>query len=299
MRTILVDDEPVILEEIRAILEEDRNVEIVGSYTEPLAAVEEISVTKPDWAFLDIEMAGMSGIELAEELLTINPDIGVLFITAYNHYATEAFAVNAIDYILKPVRPERLKKAVDKLLRNPAVKPEQRDVCCRIRSMGSFEVIGGNASVKWNRSKTKELLAYLLQNEGRWIAKYKLCEELWPEHEPGKVLAHLQTSVWALRKSLKEAGCSQIKIEFAGDRYILRLSDIDVRWDLREFERQYEIFEESGSLEAARKGTQSYGGEYLEGEDWPWAVVVREEYTLKYNELPKETKPHSRRKRTQ
>ncbi len=82
MRTILVDDEPVILEEIKAMLEENRNIEIVGAYTEPLEAIHEISVTKPDWAFLDIEMAGMSGIELAEKLSAINPDMEVRFFKA-------------------------------------------------------------------------------------------------------------------------------------------------------------------------------------------------------------------------
>ena len=296
MRTILVDDEPVILEEIKAMLEENRNIEIVGAYTEPLEAIHEISVTKPDWAFLDIEMAGMSGIELAEKLSAINPDMDVLFITAYNHYAAEAFEVNAIDYLLKPLRPERLNKAIDRLLKNRKNKPESPDISCKIRCFGSFEVIVGNNPIKWSRSKTKELLAYLLQHEGRRLEKYRLCDALWPEHDPDKVLAYLQTSVWTLRKSLKEAGCTQVKIEFAGDRYILRLSAVD--WDLGEFERQYKMFIQSGSLEAAKKAIQCHSGDYLEGEDWLWADIPRERYTLKYNELSKEIRPVNGRKGT-
>jgi len=295
MRAILVDDEPVILEELKLMLENNENIEVVGAYTDPLEVLRELSVTKPDCAFLDIEIVGLSGIELAEKLSAINPDIEVLFVTAYNHYAAQAFDVNAIDYILKPVRSERINKVVDKLLKNRLNKPESHDTSCYIRCFGSFEVIVGNNPIKWNRSKTKELFAYLLQYEGRWLSKYMICDELWPEHEPNKALAYLQTLVWALRKSLKEAGCTQVKIEFAGGRYILRLSDVD--WDLREFERQYEVFIESGSLEAAKKSVQCYGGEYLEGEDWLWAVSACEKYTLKYNELPKETKLDSGRKR--
>lgn len=293
MRTILVDDEPVILEEIKAMLEENRDVEIVGTYTEPLVALKEISLRKPDTAFLDIEMSGISGIEFAEQLLALNPDIQILFITAFNHYAAQAFDVNAIDYILKPVRPERMNKAVDKLLKNNKYKPESHDTCCRIRSFGGFEVRVGNNTIKWNRSKTKELLAYLLQHEGRLLAKYKLCDELWPELEPDKALAHLQTSVWTLRKSLKEAGCTQLRVEYSNDKYIIRVSDVD--WDLREFERLSEIFSKSGSLETAKNAVQCYSGEYLECEDWSWAAVAREKYTLKYNELPKVMNPDNGR----
>jgi two-component SAPR family response regulator len=87
MRTILVEDEPDILEEIKAMVEKYGDVEIVGIYTEPLEAIKQVSVTKPDWALLNIEMAGMSGIELAERLLVLNLEIKVLFITAYNYYA--------------------------------------------------------------------------------------------------------------------------------------------------------------------------------------------------------------------
>ena len=296
MRIILIDDEPFALEEIKEILDKNGKIEVVGTYTEPLKSFQEVSVTNPDWAFLDIEMAGMSEIELVEKLLAINSTIEVLFITTHNYYSSQAFDVNAIDYILEPLRTERINKAVDKLLKNSNVRYGSHDTSCKIRFFGGFEVIVGNNPIRWNRSKTKELLSYLLQYEGQWLDKYKLCDELWPKYEPDKALAYLHTTIWALRKNLKEAGCTQIKLEFACDKYILRLGDVN--WDLREFERYYKMFIQSGSLESAKMTVQCYRGEYLEGEDWPWADITRESYTLRYNELPKGTKFVSGRKRT-
>jgi len=87
-----------------------------------------------------------------------------------------------------------------------------------------------------------------------------------------------------------------MKVEFAGDRFILRRSNAD--WDLRQFEKQYQIFIQSYSLEAAKKAVQCYSGEYLEGEDWLWTDIPRVSYILRFNELPKEVKSDSRRKGT-
>lgn len=283
IRAILVDDEPIVLEELKLMLVDNKNIVVKGSYTDPFAALQELSETKPDCAFLDIEMAGMTGIELAEKLGQINPDIEVMFVTAYNHYAAQAFDVNAIDYVLKPIRPERINKAVEKLIMKVKNKPEVQSDSCKIRCFGCFEVFAGSHTVKWSRSKSKELLAYLLQHEGKWLTKYKLCDEQWAAYEPEQALAYLQTAVYALRKSLKEIGRTEIKIEYADNRYILRVDNAD--WDVRQFDKAYEIFIQSGSVEAAQNALKCYRGEYLEGEDWLWSDIVRESYIRKYNEL--------------
>ena len=80
IRTILVDDEPIILEELKRMFENHEKVIIVGAYTDPLKVLQELSVTRPDCAFLDIEIFDLNGIELAEKLLEKNPDIKVLSI---------------------------------------------------------------------------------------------------------------------------------------------------------------------------------------------------------------------------
>lgn len=283
MRIILVDDEPAIVEDLKFMLTSKANVEVVSAYTEPLMALKEFSCLKPDCAFLDIEMAGFNGIELAEKMMQINPDLEVVFVTAYNHYAAQAFDVNAIDYLLKPIRPERLEKTMSKLMaRSPSLLSEGRE---SIRCFGALEVLSGDRRIKWTRSKSKEIFAYLLQNEGKWISKYKLCDEQWPEYGPDQALAYLQTSIYALRKSLREIGFNGIKIEYADDRYQLKIHQVS--WDVRAFEENTEKFLKTGALEAAQKALEIYRGDYLEGEDWIWSEINRAYYARKYEELEK------------
>ena len=283
MRTVLVDDEPVILEELKLMLENNENIEVVGAYTDPLKVLHELSVTRPDCAFLDIEMVGFSGIELAEKLSEKNPQIEVLFVTAYNHYATQAFEVNAIDYILKPVRPERLAKSLDKIYKKRKLEKPLSPLPLKIRNFGSFEVFVGDTPIRWSRAKPRELFAYLLQNEGKWVEKYKVCDDLWREHGPEQALANLQTAVWAIRKALNEAGCTQVKITYLQDRYILHMSD--AVWDLRKFDIAYKAFTTTGSSEMGRTAEELYTGEYLNGEDWLWSNIEREGYACRCEEL--------------
>ncbi|NPV89325.1 MAG: response regulator [Firmicutes bacterium] len=114
LRVVLVDDEPYALKIMELILSELPNVCIAGMYTageKALAAVEE---DRPDAVFMDIEMPGKNGLELAKVLSGTHPEIKVVFVTAYNKYAGAISAIGA-DYLLKPVRKERLEKALDRL----------------------------------------------------------------------------------------------------------------------------------------------------------------------------------------
>lgn len=283
LRAILVDDEAIILNKIQAMLKDSGHVEVVGAYNDPLTAFLEATETRPDCAFLDIEMPGFSGIELAERLASLNPELEVVFITAYNHYAAQAFDVNALDYLLKPIRPERLEKAVEKVLQRRDGKPQESQSACIIRCFGCFEVLVGGQAVKWSRSKARELLAYMLQYEGKWLSKYRLCDELLEDHLPERALAYLQICMHALRRSLKEAGCTQIQIHYANDKYILTVMEAD--WDLRRFEQAYRAFGNTPLSGHARQALACYRGEYLEGEDWLWVDILREDYICKADVL--------------
>jgi two-component system LytT family response regulator len=108
----LVDDEILAIRELETMLKAFPELEIIGSSDRATKAVEQINSLKPDLIFLDINMPGMNGFELLEKLDEA-PD--VIFVTAYDEYAIQAFEVNALDYILKPVNPERLKDAISKV----------------------------------------------------------------------------------------------------------------------------------------------------------------------------------------
>ena len=115
MKAFLVDDEPLAIRRLRQLLEETGRVEIVGDCDNPTEAVPRIRSTDPDVLFLDIEMPGTSGFELLEQLG--EPQPLVVFTTAYDKYALNAFTVNSIDYLLKPVGPAPLERALKKVER--------------------------------------------------------------------------------------------------------------------------------------------------------------------------------------
>ncbi|MCX7749038.1 MAG: LytTR family DNA-binding domain-containing protein [Clostridia bacterium] len=115
MKTILVDDEVSALEQLEYLLKPYEGVDVIGKYQNPLKALEEIKRIKPETVFLDIEMPEIDGVTMAEEILSMDAKINIVFATAYDEYAIKAFEVNALDFILKPVSRERLYKTIKKI----------------------------------------------------------------------------------------------------------------------------------------------------------------------------------------
>jgi two-component system LytT family response regulator len=114
IRAYVVDDERLAVQRLTRLLEETGRVKIAGSTTDSADALEFLRANSIDVVFLDVQMPGLTGFELLEEL---DRDVPVVFTTAYDQYALEAFAVNSIDYLLKPIEPARLDRALDKLER--------------------------------------------------------------------------------------------------------------------------------------------------------------------------------------
>jgi len=114
LRAYLVDDEPLALERLRRLLEHTGRVEVTGSTTEPEKAVADLTANPPDLCFLDIQMPRLNGFEVLARL-PVQPI--VIFTTAFDQYALKAFGVNSVDYLLKPVEPESLERALTKVER--------------------------------------------------------------------------------------------------------------------------------------------------------------------------------------
>lgn len=115
MRTLIIDDEPDAINALKIIIEEFLpQLEIIGTYSDPLIARDELSKKKPDLVFLDINMPGLNGFELLESLPQRN--FKTIFITAYDEYAIKAFKYSAVDYILKPIDIDELQQAVERAL---------------------------------------------------------------------------------------------------------------------------------------------------------------------------------------
>ena len=113
MKALLIDDERLARNELRRLLSAFPEIEIVGEATNAKQAREQLAALKPDLLFLDVQMPGETGMELLESLEPPVPR--VIFTTAYDEFAVKAFELNALDYLLKPVDPDRLAAAVGKL----------------------------------------------------------------------------------------------------------------------------------------------------------------------------------------
>ena len=114
LRAYLVDDEPLALTRLRRLLVQTGRVEVAGATTQPEEAVAALTADPPDVCFLDIQMPRLSGFDVLA-LLPRQPV--VIFTTAYDQYALQAFSVNSVDYLLKPIEPEALARALDKVER--------------------------------------------------------------------------------------------------------------------------------------------------------------------------------------
>jgi two-component system LytT family response regulator len=133
LRAYLVDDEPLALERLRRLLERTGLVEVVGSTTEPEIAVTALTANPPDVCFLDIQMPRLDGFEV---LARLPSQPIVIFTTAYDQYALKAFGVNSVDYLLKPIEPESLERALKKVDRmRGSGSPAQPDLQALLKKL--------------------------------------------------------------------------------------------------------------------------------------------------------------------
>ena len=121
-RVVIVDDEPAAIASLRSVLDEFDALEIVAEVKDGVGAIEAISHHRPDIVFLDIEMPGVDGFEVAAKTSHLLHQL--VFVTAYDQYALEAFSTHAIDYLLKPVRPSLLRRCIKKILHQEDVVAE-------------------------------------------------------------------------------------------------------------------------------------------------------------------------------
>jgi two-component system response regulator LytT len=132
LRAVVVDDEQLARDELCYLLDEVGGVEVVGQAGNGLEALEAIGRSSPDLVFLDVQMPGLTGFEVARRLTDRQPPITVIFVTAFDQHAIEAFEVNAVDYLLKPIEAGRLESAVQRARRRVVPAAPMNDQLERI-----------------------------------------------------------------------------------------------------------------------------------------------------------------------
>jgi len=122
LKAIIVDDERLARLNLKKLLEPYSEIEIVGAAGSCESALELINLHNPQLIFLDIQLSGETGFDLLE---MVESPIDTIFVTAYDEYAIRAFEVNAIDYLLKPVNPERLKVAIERVINREKIQKSE------------------------------------------------------------------------------------------------------------------------------------------------------------------------------
>jgi two-component system, LytTR family, response regulator AlgR len=149
MKVLVVDDEAPARERLAALMQSHSGYEVCGSASNGLEAVRKAEETQPDIVLLDIRMPGMDGLEAAKHMCGMDTPPAIIFVTAYEEHAIDAFESHAVDYLLKPVRSERLKDALEAARRpnraqlgameGPAGESSRSHICARVR--GNLELI--------------------------------------------------------------------------------------------------------------------------------------------------------------
>jgi len=208
-RVLLVDDEPLGLARVAAGFEGMNDVVVIGSAQDGDEAIEKIAALKPDLVVLDIQMPNLSGLGVAAAL--VGPDRPeIIFVTAFDHYAADAFGVEAADYLLKPVKFERLRQAVDRARR----RREMRDATDRAAEL---EIV----------------VNQLRAAEPPGIADGEFDDEFWVPTRRGMLRVPVATVDWI------EAARDYVLLHTATRSHLLRATmsglerRMDPRWMLR------------------------------------------------------------------
>lgn len=260
MVIIAVDDEKIALEGVVNELHKAVPEAEVHGFRSAAAAQKYLNENSCDVVFLDIEMRGMNGIEFAKSLKVQKPKLNIIFATGYDEYAHQAFELHASGYIMKPVTAEKIKREMEEL-RHPVVENNQkRDIpVIKVQTFGNFEVNVNDELLKFSRSKSKELFAYLVHKCGSSCSAKELMGILF-ENRPHSVSLQkqYQTIMSAMIKTLKEAGVEDCIIRKHNQTAV----------DTTKMDCDYYQF-----LEGSPAAINAYTGEYMANYSWAEFVL--------------------------
>lgn len=249
MHIIAVDDEPLALADLADICKSFSKTESFHAFSNPTDALQHAATHKIDLAFLDIEMPVMTGLEFAKLLNQIDMDIRIVFVTGFKEYAYDAFSVNAIGYVLKPFSEEMIHRELTKAFHSMPSTPK-----IHIQTFGYFDVFVQNKPVYFSGSKSKELLALLVDRRGGSVSTENAISMLWPNREYDESVQSLFRKVLkSLRVSLADAGISDILVDVRNQRSI---NTEKFSCDL------YNLMKKDPAA------IESYAGEYMHGYSW-------------------------------
>ncbi len=220
MNIIVADDEKLALEGMMSTVIKAVPDSRVHGYRQAEAVLEAVqNMTEPvDVAFLDIEMRGMSGMELAKKLMAHFPDINIVFVTGYSEYSLEALQIHASGYVMKPVTVEKIRKELE-VLRHPVSSDDDKSSGrLYVKTFGNFEVLIDNVPAVFKYQKTKELFAYLIDRRGSMCSNSEIISVLWEDDDDGRMhISYLKNIRTDLLNVLGSCGMSDCIVRNRGE----------------------------------------------------------------------------------
>lgn len=292
-KVVIVDDEQLATQHLENVLKTIGNVDIIGKFNNSIQALEEVKKLNPNLIFLDIEMAGMTGFELAKKIREFNLNCYIVFVTAYEKYAIKAFELGVTDYIMKPFTFDRVQRLLERLGPPVTYEDEVTEVekeHYSVHAFKHFHFCKNNKeikNVKWRTAKSRELFIYLVQNSREVVRKDILIELLWPDLEMEAAYDNLYTSVYHIRKTLKDAGIDiKINNTFHGYEIDFRNIGYDVfEWEDKIDELENLLMSTTDTKEIMAKYNalmRLYQGHYLEEETYVWKENIQEQLRIKF-----------------
>lgn len=253
MYTLTVDDRELVVTLMLEILYRlDPDGTHLGATT-PEEALDLADESPLDVAFLDVEMPGKTnGLDLGRRLRRSYPKLNIVIITGYTDYAVEAFGLDASGYLLKPLTEEAVAHQLS-VLRFDRGKSKEKQI--RVRCFGSFEVFCNDVPLDFSYSKSKELLAILVDRDGAICSNDTLIGCLWPD-EPAnsQTKARLRKYVKDLRDSFAAAGAADI---------IRRQERVGIGLDVARFDCDYYRYLQGDPL-----AIHQFNGRYMDQYDF-------------------------------
>lgn len=247
MKVIYVDDEKLLLENFGLIARSLSRVSTINLFAKSSEALAWVQNNPIDIAFLDIEMPGISGIELAKKFREIDENIRIVFVTAHDQYALDAFGVDAIGYLLKPYT----EKDIDRYLKKASYMRRISKKEIQIYTMPDLSVEIDGRPLRLGHTKPAELFALLVDRGDVGITKGEAVACLWPEEAvSGSVY---WTTVSRLKTILKSEGVSDLIIT-KGQTKLLNTDIVDCD--------MYRM------LDGDENVINDYSGEYLVRYSW-------------------------------
>ncbi len=253
--------------------------------TNPVKALGLITEHPVDVIFLDIDMPKLNGLELALSLQEKCTKVSIIFVTAHAQYALEAYKAHPLDFLLKPIKQEKLDDCIAYLRKHDALLYPKIDLKPKlaIRCFGTFELVCQD-EIKWGTRRVRELLLYLLDRNGFPVTKAELLEALFDGQEDKNTVHNLYMTIYRLKNLLDTLDPERKRIRMTEDNALLLEPGLCDFTDFIRFARENAVITEENA-EEAEYILGLCRGPYLEKESFEWARENAYEVEIEYERI--------------